>query len=73
MRGFGAPGWRTLTRWAREVSAGQLFAGLGLAGTVGGPREVAARSAQALIGWAAPAALEAAPEAAAFDGASHVS
>jgi len=71
--GAGARGWRSLTRWAREVAAGRLFAGLGLRGFAGGPRAVAARAAQALMGWAAAAAREAAPEAAAFDGASHVS
>ena len=71
--GAGARGWRSLARWAREVAGGRLFAGLGLGGTVGCPRAVAARAAQALIGWAAAAAREAAPEAAAFNGASHVS
>jgi hypothetical protein len=71
--GAGVRGWRSLGRWAREVVAGRLFGGLGLTGIVGGPRAVAARAAQALIGWAAPGALEAAPEAAAFNGASHVS
>ena len=71
--GAGARGWRSLGRWAREVVAGRLFAGLGLEGLVGGPRVIAARAAQALIGWAAPAAREAFPEAAAFNGAAHVS
>ena len=71
--GAGARGWRSLRRWAREVVTGQLFAGLGLCGLAGGPRAVAARVAQALIGWAAADAREAAPEAAAFNGASHVS
>ena len=71
--GAGARGWRSLGRWAREVAAGRLFAGLGLSGFPGGPRAVAARAAQALIGWAAAAVREAAPEAAAFNGASHVS
>ena len=71
--GAGARGWRSLGRWARQVVAGQLFAGLGLCGLAGGPRAVAARVAQALIGWAAAGAREAAPEAAAFNGASHVS
>ena len=70
--GAGARGWLSLGRWARQVVSGRLFAGLGLAGLAGGPRVLAARAAQALIGWAAPAAREASPEAAAFNGASHV-
>ena len=68
-----ARGWLSLERWAREVAAGRLFAGLGLKGFAGTPREVAARAAQALIGWAPLAAQESAPEAAAFTGASYVS
>jgi len=70
--GAGVRGWRSLCRWAREITAGRLFAWLGLSGKAGRPRALAARAAQALIGWAAVAAREAAPEAAAFDGASHV-
>ena len=67
-----ARGWLSLERWAREVTAGRLFAGLGLKGFAGTPRKVAARAAQALIGWAPFASQESAPEAAAFKGASHV-
>ena len=67
-----ARGWLSLERWARDLAAGRLFAGLGLEGFAGTPREVAARAAQALIGWAPLAAQEAAPEAAAFTGASYV-
>ena len=71
--GFGACGWTTLGGWAKQVAAGRLFAWLGLTGTAGSPRAVAARAAQALVGWAAVEAREASPEAAAFTGASHVS
>ena len=67
-----ARGWLSLKRWAREVTAGRLFAGLGLKGFAGKPRAVAARAAQALIGWAPFSGQAAAPEAAAFNGASHV-
>lgn len=69
--GAGARGWRSLRRWAQEVAAGRLFGGLGLIGVTGGPRAVASRAAQALAGWTA--APEASLEAAAFNGASHVS
>lgn len=69
--GAGARGWRSLRRWAQEVTTGRLFAGLGLMGATGGPRAGASRAAQALAGWTA--APEASLEAAAFNGASHVS
>ena len=69
--GAGARGWRSLRRWAQEVTTGRLFAGLGLVGVAGGPRAVAGRAGQALAGWTA--AAEASLEAAAFNGASHVS
>lgn len=69
--GAGARGWRSLRRWAQEVTTGRLFAGLGLVGVAGGPRAVASRAAQALAGWTS--APEASLEAAAFNGASHVS
>lgn len=71
--GAGARGWDSLSRWVREVAAGRLFAGLGLSSIAGGPRKIAARAGQALIGWASATAREASPEAAAFNGASHVS
>jgi hypothetical protein len=51
--GARARGWRTLARWARQVAHGKLFAALGPPAQ-GGHRQVAARAAQALCGWADP-------------------
>ena len=71
--GPSARGWRSLIRWALEAAGGRLFRGLGLSCGAGTPRQQAARVAQALIGWASLDAREEGSEAAAFDGALHVS
>lgn len=71
--GPSARGWLSLRRWALEAAGGRLFLRLGLSPGAGTPREQAGRAAQALIGWASLEAREQAPEAAAFDGALHVS
>lgn len=52
--GAAARGWRSLTRWAREVGAGRLFAWLALGAVPGGPQAVARRAAQALRGYTPP-------------------
>lgn len=60
VRGAGARGWRSLTRWARDAAAGRLFAWLGLGALTGEPRAIAGRVAQALRGYA-PQEWRAAP------------
>jgi hypothetical protein len=50
--GSSARGWRTLSRWARDVGAGKLFGWLALGAVAGGPHHIASRAAQALRGYA---------------------
>jgi hypothetical protein len=64
-------GWRTLARWARQVADGKLWASLE-SRAKGAPRQVAARAAQALCGWAPPWARAAGLPHQAFAGACHV-
>jgi hypothetical protein len=72
-RGDAARGWRSLTRWARQLRARQLFGALSLGDITQGVRSVAARAAQALCAHA-PLAWRGAPLAhQAFAGARHVS
>lgn len=70
-RGFGAPGWRSLARWAGQIEDGELFAPFGLR-VSGDPLDVARRAAQALCGWAPPGLRRAPLEHQAFAGACHV-
>lgn len=70
--GPGARGWRSLARWARAAAAGKLFAGLGLRGVAGTPRELATRVAQALCGHAPPDERQGPIQDQAFIGAAHV-
>ena len=70
--GSSVRGWRTLTAWTGDVSRGVLFAGLGLTDGPGAPRAVAARAAQALVGWAPPTWAETAVTHQAFAGSVHV-
>jgi len=66
--GASARGWRSLSRWARQVARGHLFGALPpMAG--GGARQVAARAAQALCGHAPPQVRGQGLEAQAFAGA----
>ena len=65
-------GWRTLTRWARQVADGTLWASLD-SRAKGAPRQVAAHVAQCLCGWAPPWARAAGLPHQAFAGACHVS
>ncbi|ATB48419.1 hypothetical protein MYMAC_004046 [Corallococcus macrosporus DSM 14697] len=72
-QGDAARGWRSLTRWARQLRARQLFGALHLGAVADGPRAVTARAAQALCEHA-PLAWRSAPLAhQAFAGARHVS
>ncbi|WP_043710481.1 hypothetical protein [Corallococcus macrosporus] len=72
-RGAAARGWRSLTRWARQLGARELFGALCLGAVAGGARALAARAAQALCAHA-PLAWRGAPLAhQAFAGARHVS
>lgn len=71
--GSATRGWRSLVRWARQVATGELFAELGATAAVGRAREVAARAAQALCGWAPQQARGLELPWQAFVGASHVS
>jgi len=68
----GEPGWTSLRRWASEVAKGTLFAELGLRGVAGTAREVAARAASALCGWAPPLSRESPRDHQAFAGACQV-
>lgn len=71
-QGSAGRGWRSLVRWARQVAQGTLFAGVG-AVPAGLPRQVAARAAQALCGWAPPELRGLELTCQAFAGACHVS
>jgi len=68
----GATGrWRTLTRWARQMARGQVFAQV--EAPQGTARQQAARLAQILCGWAPPEARGQELTHQAFAGASQVS
>lgn len=69
--GAAARGWRSLSRWAEEVSEGKLFAGLHAA-AVGTARQQAERAAQALCGHAPAEVRHLGLDCQAFAGASHV-
>lgn len=68
----GEAGWPSLSRWARELSAGTLFPELGLRGAAGTAREVAAKAASALCGHAPATCRESSRDHQAFAGACHV-
>jgi hypothetical protein len=66
------PGWPALARWAGDIVAGRLFAGLEFSSAEGKPRALAGRVALALCGWAPAAVREGQREHQAFAGACHV-
>ena len=68
----GEPGWASIGRWAKEISAGTLLPELGLRGAAGRALEVAAKAASALCGWAPVSARETPLDHQAFAGACHV-
>lgn len=68
----GESGWASLIRWAREIAEGTLFPELGLRGVAGTARELAAKAASALCGWAPTTARESPRDHQAFAGACHV-
>ena len=71
--GAAARGWRSLSRWARDVKAGKLFAWLALGEQAGSARMIAGRAAQALRGYAPLEWQESAVWVQSQIGASHVS
>lgn len=72
IRGAAARGWRSLTRWADQVTEGKLFAELGVRWLPVDARTLAAAAATALSGHAPPAMRDGPPESLSFIGACHV-
>lgn len=64
-------GWRTLTRWARQVARGQVFTQVEAAPGASA-QQLAARVAQVLCGWTPPEWRGQGLAAQAFAGASQV-
>ena len=66
----GTFGWITLRRWLRSIRCGELFPGIRRCPTEWTPRQVAARAATTLAGWAPPSFCGLPVRAQAFHGAS---